>query len=152
MFSFEVYYEDLGTNPIEEGGNAAIMSFLSMWKETFKEIYPTLTFWKAQIHMIRSIHGLRGDLSQLGRLDNNEVQFLLFYFGIVFGVNFLVIFCILLASQDASQQCSQSLKWLVRIYFQVYAYFLGNVHALINVLRKCMIVRNKYSCTYQCIW
>lgn len=36
MFSFEAYYEDLRTHPIEEGENVTIMSFLGMWKKPTK--------------------------------------------------------------------------------------------------------------------
>lgn len=37
-FLFEEYYEDLRTNPGEEGENDVIMSSLSMWKEFYKDI------------------------------------------------------------------------------------------------------------------
>ena len=36
-FLFEEYYEDLRTNPVEEGENGVILSSLCMWKETYKD-------------------------------------------------------------------------------------------------------------------
>lgn len=37
-FLFEEYYEDLRTNPFEEGENNVIMGSLSMWKEFYKDM------------------------------------------------------------------------------------------------------------------